>query len=161
MKNGATGCTREESGEVGVALLQGELLRVLLLQVPNHLSSTREVLGYLSIHTLHNYKFVRQTSRGEYEPFAQHSSQSAHLTEVARETHICLNNQRVTAINWTSVNYLWHLRHWLGLLCLQRSLRCRPQWSLHKRLCLEFWSFVAERFNRCLGRGGVDRQLWI
>ena len=65
VKNGATGRTREESGEVGVALLQGELLRVLLLQVPNHLSSTREVLGYLSIHTLHHdYKFGGTNEQG-------------------------------------------------------------------------------------------------
>ena len=47
VKNSATGGTWEKSSEIGVTLFRSELLRVLFLQVSNHLSSTREILRYL------------------------------------------------------------------------------------------------------------------
>ena len=47
VKNSVTGGTWEESSEIGVTLFRSELLRVLFLQVSNHLSSMREILRYL------------------------------------------------------------------------------------------------------------------
>ena len=47
VKNSGTGGTREKTSEIGVTLLKSELLRVLFLQVANHLSSMREILRYL------------------------------------------------------------------------------------------------------------------
>ena len=48
VKNGATCCAWEKSSEIRVALLRGELLRVLLLQVSDHLPPKSKILRYLS-----------------------------------------------------------------------------------------------------------------
>ena len=47
VENSATGGTWKKSSEIGVTLFRSELLRVLFLQVSNHLSSMREILRYL------------------------------------------------------------------------------------------------------------------
>ena len=63
VKNGATFGTREKSSEVRVALLRGELLRVLFLQVSNHLSSMSEILRYLSRRRIGNNQNICPTSQ--------------------------------------------------------------------------------------------------